>query len=446
MASTRNNPSLIELAAPLAAFLARHVRQGERIAVGLSGGIDSVVLLHLLHGLTTRLDIVLSAIHVNHGLSPQADAWQAFCRRLCASLDIPLEEVRVEVHETVAHGLEAAARKARYAAFARVDATCIALAHQRDDQAETLVFNLLRGSGLAGAAAMPAVRDFPDRPGLRVLRPLLEIPREDIARYALERGLEWIEDESNREVRHARNFLRRTILPQVQERFPGASASLSRAAAHFAEGEALLAQLAEIDARTVVRDGRIVVAEFARLDEPRARNLLRHVLKLRGMAMPDSARLREAVRQACQAAPDRQVAVDLGPCRLYRYRGELWLAQPAVMPQGAGWHGEETLVWGRDVLRFQQGIGNGIDMKRLTGRVVRIEPRQGGEHFRPDARRPRRSLRKLLQERDVLPWQRKVMPLLWCGDELVWVPGIGIDCAWQCPPGAAGLLPEWEPA
>jgi tRNA(Ile)-lysidine synthase len=293
---------------------------------------------------------------------------------------------------------------------------------------------------------MPAVRPFPGRPGLQILRPLLEVSRDEIASYAQERQLAWIEDESNRDVRHARNFLRRNILPLIQERFPGCDASLARAAAHFAEGEALLVQLAEIDARTAMRDGRIVVAEFARLDEARARNLLRHVLKSGGMAMPDSSRLREAVRQVCQASADRQVAIDLGPCMLHRHRGELWLTQPAVMPQEADWRGEDTLTWGRDTLRFRRVDGNGISAERVAGKPVSIAPRRGGEHFRPDARRPRRELRKLLQEQGVPPWLRKVMPLLWCGEELVWVPGIGIDCAWQCPPGVAGLLPEWEQA
>jgi len=434
------------LAAQVAAFLARQVRPGERVAVALSGGIDSVVLLHLLCEVAPRTGITLSAIHVNHGLSLQADDWQAFCGRLCASLDLPLVTVRVEVRGEVASGLEAAARKARYAAFARLDAEHLVLAHQRDDQAETLLFNLLRGSGMAGASAMPAVRPFPGRAGLRILRPLLEVSREEIARHAQERQLAWIEDESNQDLRHARNFLRRQILPQLLERFPGCHASLARAAAHFAEGEALLAQLAAIDARSAMRDGRIIVDEVARLDEARVRNLLRHVLKSGGMAMPDSARLREAVRQVCQAAADRQVAIDLGPCMLYRYRGELWLTQPAAMPQEAEWRGEAMLAWGAGELRFRHVEGSGIGMDRLAGQKVRIAPRRGGELFRPDARRPRRELRKLLQERGVPPWLRKVMPLLWCGKELVWVPGIGIDCAWQCAPGASGLMPEWEQA
>jgi tRNA(Ile)-lysidine synthase len=446
MESTRNSSPPVEPASRVAVCLNRHVRQGESLVVALSGGIDSVVLLHVLHELSRHHGFRLSALHVNHRLSPHADDWQMFCRRLCQSLGIPIEVERIEVRNMAASGLEAAARQARYAAFAKMDADWLVLAHQRDDQAETLLFNLLRGAGLAGAAAMPAVRAFPGRPGLRILRPLLEVPRAEIEQYARERHLAWIEDESNRDVRHARNFLRWNILPPLRERFPGCGIVLARAAAHFAEGDALLSQLAEIDARTALREGRIVVAELARLDEARARNLLRHVLKGAGFAMPDSARLHEVLRQACHAAADRQVRIDLGYCMLHRYRGELWLTPTVSAPGEADWHGEVALAWGRDSLRFERIKGDGIGMDRLDGKPVRILPRLGGERFQPDARRPRRELKKLLQEHGVPPWQRETMPLLWCGEELVWVPGIGIDCAWQCRDGEAGLLPVWEQA
>ena len=444
MASTRNSSLPAEpVARAVAACLERHVRQGERLAAALSGGIDSVVLLHLLQDLSRHHGFRLSAIHVNHGLSPHADDWQAFCRSMCQSLGIPLEVKHVDVGDVAAAGLEATARQARYAAFASVDADWLVLAHQRDDQAETLLLNLLRGAGLAGASAMPIVRVFPGRPWLRLLRPLLKASRAEVERYAREWQLAWIEDESNLDVRHARNFLRRSILPQLRDRFPGCDAALARAATHFAEGEALLSRLAEIDARTVLRDGRVAVSELQRLDEARARNLMRHVLKDAGMAMPDEVRLREALRQACHAAADRRVSVDLGECTLHRYRGELWLTPEPTLPAATGWHGEERLAWGRDTLRFDRVQGGGIGMEQLAGAAVSIRTRKGGERFRPDARRPRRELKKLLQEHGVPPWQRETLPLLWCGGDLVWVPGIGIDCAWQCRKGEAGLLPVW---
>jgi len=411
----------------------------------LSGGVDSVALLHLLEHASGQVGYILSAMHVNHGLSPHADEWQAFCTRVCKTLGVPLEIIRIEVLGTKGQGLEAAARRARYSAFAKLDAEWLALAHQRDDQAETLLFNLLRGAGWAGAAAMPVVRDHPGGAGLRLLRPLLDVSREEVEWYARENGLSWIEDESNQDMRHARNFLRRDILPQLRRRFPACDSVLARAAGHFAEGEALLAELAELDARWTLREGRLVVAELAKLEGARARNLLRHVLKAAGVAMPDAARLNEALRQAIHAAADSQVAVDLGERVMHRHDGVLWLVPKSPLPQPIVWRGEDSIPWGGNTLRFERCIGEGIDWKRLDGRPISIRPRQGGERFRPDDRRPRRALKKLLQEQGVPPWQRANLPLLWCGGELVWVAGIGIDTAWQCRPGEAGLRPDLRP-
>lgn len=444
MESSRNSSPPADPDASVAACLARHVRPGERLVAGLSGGIDSVVLLHLLQAHSRPQGLHLSALHVHHGLSPHADAWLAHCQRLCDSLGVPLEVARVVVRRDTTSGLEAAARQARYAAFGRVEAEWIVLAHQRDDQAETLLFNLLRGAGLSGAAAMPVVRTFPGRQDLGILRPLLDMPRRWIERYAEEHNLTWIEDESNRDERHARNYLRQSILPRLRERFPGYDAVLARAAAHFAEADTLLSRLAEIDAAKAMREGRIVVAELARLDEARARNLLRHVLKQAGVTMPDRARLQEALRQACDAAADRQVSIDLGQCMLNRHRGQLWLAPKYPAAVDTDWRGEAVLDWAGTRVRFGRTRGAGIGLSRLEGKAVRIRPRRGGERFQPDPRRPRRELRKLLQENGVPPWQRKAMPLLWCGDQLVWVPGIGVDVAWQCQVDEPGLLPHWE--
>jgi tRNA(Ile)-lysidine synthase len=270
------------------------------------------------------------------------------------------------------------------------------------------------------------------------------MPRSWIERYAGEHNLAWIEDESNRDERHARNYLRQSILPRLHERFPGCDAALARAAAHFAEADTLLSRLAEIDAAMAMREGRIAVAELARLDGARARNLLRHVLKQAGVTMPDRAGLQEALRQVCDAVADRQVGIDLGQCMLYRHRGQLWLAPKYLTAVDTEWRGEAVLDWAGTRVDFGRIRGAGIGLSLLEGKAVRIRSRQGGERFRPDPRRPRRELRKLLQENGVPPWQRKVMPLLWCGDQLVWVPGIGVDIAWQCREDEPGLLPYWE--
>lgn len=446
MASTKNSSPSVDLVERISDCLGQFVRRGDRLVAALSGGADSVLLLHALGRLAAVRGFHLSALHVNHGISPNSGHWQSFCEQLCKAWGIRLDVKQVVVELGGVEGLEAAARRARYAAFAEVDADWLVLAHHLYDQAETLLFNLLRGAGVGGAAAMPRVRAFPGRSGLRVLRPLLDVSREDIVACGRSEGLSWMEDESNVDARYSRNFLRHRIFPLLRERFPGCDVVLARAAAHFAEGDVLLSQLAEIDARKALREGCIQVADLCCLDEARARNLLRHELKRAGLAMPDSARLHEAVRQVCQAASDRQVCVDLGQCRMYRYRGELWLAPAMLKPGAIDWHGESALTWGQDTLRFGRTESEGIGLDRLAGKPVRILTRRGGERFQPNVRRPRRELKKFLQEHGVPPWQREIMPLLWCGEELVWVPGIGIDCAWQCRVGEAGLLPSWEQA
>lgn len=448
MANSRNSPSA-EPASGLTARASEKLRQfvqpGDRLVAALSGGVDSVALLHILRTLQGVHGFLLSALHVNHGLSPNAGHWQAFCETLCGEWGIPLDVVCVTVQRDSAEGPEAAARRARYGAFARADADWLVLAHHRNDQAETLVFNLLRGAGVSGAAAMPVMRDFPGRPGLRILRPLLDAPREEIETCAREQGLAWIEDESNEDTRYARNFVRRKVFPLLRERFPGCDAVLARAATHFAESDELLDQLARMDAGTAMREGRIVAAELAKLDDARARNLMRHVLKRESVLLPDSARLHEIVRQICAATPDSHVSFDLADRELHRFRGEVWIVkrrEPAVAT--VEWRGEKILVWGSSAVSFVPAQGAGISRIKLEQGKVILRSRSGGEHVQPDCRRPRRSLKKLLQEYEVPPWQRETLPLLWCGEQLVWVPGIGVDCAWQCAPGEAGWVPAWK--
>lgn len=291
---------------PVRDFLAARIRPADRLCVGLSGGRDSVVLLHLLGrlGFGPRL----SAIHVHHGLSPHADAWAAFCGDFCRRMDVPLRIEHVVVAAGSGLGLEAAARDARYAAFARCAADCLLLAHHQGDQAETLLFNLVRGSGVAGAAGMPAERPLG---GLRLLRPLLAVPRTDVEDYAAGQGLAWIDDESNADTGFSRNFLRHEVLPLLANRFPAASACLAGAATHFAEADELLAELAESDWLACADGDALPVAALRRLSEVRLKNLLRYRLRRLGWRAPAARRLDEFVRQLRAAAPDRHPALQL---------------------------------------------------------------------------------------------------------------------------------------
>lgn len=303
------------LTAAVAACLDRHAANRAQLIVGFSGGLDSSVLLHVLAELRERRGFRLSALHVHHGLSPNADTWEAHCRALCSEVDVPLAVQRVAVERDSRDGLEAAARRARHAAFASAPGDWIVLAHHRDDQSETLLFNLLRGTGVRGACAMNAASG-------RLLRPLLDVGRDAIAGYALEHGLAWIEDESNADTAYSRNFLRHQTLAALEDRFPGSGANLAAAARRFGEAQELLDELARIDLGGT-DDFPLAVAPWSRLPEPRARNALRYLLYRRYIGIPSEERLGEFVRQVREAGPDRHPSVVFGAWRLFRRGGEI---------------------------------------------------------------------------------------------------------------------------
>ena len=435
----------------LAAFLAARLTADSppaRLCVGLSGGRDSVVLLHALHRLQGRaaFQFKLSALHVHHGLSANADAWAAFCGELCARCAVPLSVVRVSVPSGSGEGLEGAARRARHAAFADCDADFVALAHHRDDQAETLLLNLLRGAGIAGAAGMLAERTQERGPAL--LRPLLEAPRALIEDYASANALAWIDDESNDDTHFRRNYLRHQVLPQLAAKFSGAPQALARAAAHFAEGAQLLDELAAIDrAALATAAGRIDLAGFNALSPARARNLLRHAWFAAGFRAPDARWIDEALRQLASADDSSETCVATVDGELHVYRGELHLVghDADTAPPVLSWSGEPQLAWAGGQVLFAATTGTGIDRRLLLGGEVTLRLRQGGERLRLGAGRPRRSLSKHFQDAAIPPWQRSRLPLLWVGDQLAWVGGVGVDAQFACAPGEAGVLPLWQP-
>ena len=442
------------------------VRTGERLVVGLSGGVDSVALLDILARFASRRRLKLSAIHVNHQLSPNASRWAAFCRRLCRARKIPLRVVKVTVRR--GDSLEAAARAARYDAFRRLRADHVALAHNQDDQAETLLLQLLRGAGVKGLAAMPIVRTedrgsriqggarIEDRgsrgklgsriedqgsrikneiPGRRVqrlnpessilnpsiLRPLLDVPRSEIERYARQRKLAWIEDESNTDSYFLRNFLRREVLPMIAQRVPAYRATFARSARHFAEAAQLLDDLALADGERHVKDGALELSALRRLSRARAKNLLRYFLSSRGVAMPSAERLGEALRQGLTAKQDAHVLIELGDASLRRFDGRLYVTPASGSPRhgfSKRWCGEHKLALPElnGVLTMTECRGNGIGLAKLQSKVVTIRLRRGGERLQPDCGRPRRSLKNLLQESRIAPWQRERLPLLFCGN------------------------------
>ncbi|MBK7356127.1 tRNA lysidine(34) synthetase TilS [Propionivibrio sp.] len=431
----------------LAAFFAARLKPGSRVCVGLSGGLDSVVLLHALNRLVSSTDIpfALTAVHVHHGISPNADAWAEFCVEYCQRQAVPLSVVHVAVPRCGGDGLEAAARRVRHDVFAKCDADWLALAHHHDDQAETVLLNLLRGAGIAGAAGMRAERAQPYGP--RLVRPLLDVPRSVIKDYAAEYSLPWIDDESNGDLRYRRNFLRHAVLPPLKVKFPGAQQALARAADHFAEAAALLDELAALDrAALATSTGRIGLPGFNALSPARARNLLRFEWRAAGHRAPDSRWMDEALRQLATSGAQAETCLSTADGELRLYRNELYFCgpSPTVPDRPLLWAGEHELPWAGGRVQFVPVIGRGIRASSLADGAVFLRSRQGGERLQPTAGRPRRSLRNLCQEYAVPPWERVRLPYLWCGERLVWVGALGVDSAFACPPGQAGFDPVWE--
>ncbi len=446
MASS-GKPKSSDVRACVADAVRAHVPSGARVAVGLSGGVDSVVLFDALAALEPAAGIRLEAIHVHHGLNPDADRWAAFCAELAARHGVPVRVERVRVDRDGGLGIEAAARHARYEAFRRCGADVVALAHHRDDQAETLLLQLVRGAGVAGLAGMPAWQ--PGAPAL--LRPLLALGRAELEAEARSRGLAWVEDPSNDDTRHARNALRHRVLPVLRELNPAAAANLARSAAHLAEAQEVLRALGRADLAACANGERLRVGALLALGPARARNALRLRVQDDGAAPPATRRLDALLDQLARARDDRAVRVALDGIEARRYRGELWLvpartdAPPA--PFRAVWDG--TPEW--DVpalggtLAFETAAGEGLTAACAAGGAIEVRRREGGERLRIAAGRPHRSLKNLFQESAVPPWERGRTPLVYCRGELALVPGLGMDPAFAAAPGAPGLRVRWKP-
>lgn len=418
------------------------LRKSARIAVGLSGGIDSVVLLHVLRSGLRLGPQRISAIHVNHQISAQAGSWATHCRRYCRALGVALKVAKVDVPR--GNSTEAAARKARLAVFAGIAADVVALAHNRDDQAETLMLQLLRGAGPRGLAGMPAFK--PGTPAL--WRPLLEVPRSAIEAYARHHRLQWVEDDSNDDRAYLRNFLRHDVLPLIEGKVPGARVVLARGARLQAEASDLLDTLAAQDIAGHADADCIAAAALLDLPAHRARNALRYFLRCNGATMPESGRLDELLRQALTARDDARVCVDMGDVELRRFRGMLYIMRPlppVVADFEASWRWKSPLRLPQlgGTLYLEPCKGDGIAAQWLKRGMLTVRLRGGGESLRLVAGGPRRTVRNLLQEVALPPWRRERLPLLYLDQVLAAVPGVGVDERLRPEPRVAGWRPVW---
>jgi tRNA(Ile)-lysidine synthase len=393
--------------------------------VGFSGGLDSTVLLHLAR----RRGLEPRAVHIHHGLHPDADTWQSHCERLCAAWELTLEVCRVTVVDT-GHGPEAAARDARMQVFRALlgPRETLLLAQHQDDQVETLLLRALRGAGLEGLGAMA-----PSRPlgAGRLCRPLLDQPRQALRDYARAEGLQWIEDDSNAELRFDRNYLRHEILPRIEARWPGYRSTLSRSAAQLRAVAAAL-PVAELKRRhSPVGDPGFALSTLP-ADPEAAKRALRGWLRELAMPPPPARRLEAFLRQL---RTGKGAQLRCGPCVLQRYRDAVYcyLVLPPVTAL------ERPVTPG---LPLQiPGIGSVLleGAPRASGPWT-LRPRLGGERLlQPGGEHL--NLKTLFQGLGVPPWWRDRVPLLYRGDALQLVG----PYRRSADPVAAALRLRWQP-
>ncbi len=432
-------------------ILQTHIQPGQHLAVALSGGVDSVVLLHILTQLSDTLHFSLSAVHVHHGISRNAGLWSQFCCNLCHSLDVPIYVTYLQIRKENGLSLEAVARDQRYQVFSRSYGDFVVLAQHRDDQAETLMLQLLRGAGIRGLSAMPVIRKQSRQAAPQILRPLLHVSRYSIETYARHNHLNWINDESNDSIAYNRNFLRHEIFPRLSQRYPNYSATLQRASEHLSESLQLLDELAIIDSAQCLQEDKLIVDRLRSLSTPRAKNLLRYILIKQGAALPSSAKLEELLQQLSAVQADNHMQVRFGHTEIRCFKGLVHIltnrAASHRTDETYPWFGESELILPQTggTIRFDKTMGTGLCAVKLSTDPVTVRFRQGGERFRPACNRPRRSLKNLMQEAVIPSWNRDTVPLLFCGEQLIWVPGIGIDCEFQVKSDQPGILPVWIP-
>lgn len=405
-----------------------------RLLVAFSGGMDSSVLLHL----ASRIDAFPAslAVHVDHALHPDSAAWADDARAFAESLGMEFVSVRREVREQ-GDGLEAAARNVRYGFFESLldSADWLLSAQHADDQAETLLLHLLRGSGPLGMSGMPALRACGKG---TLLRPLLNVPRASILAYARQHSLSWTDDPSNNELRFDRNFVRHKVMPVLHERWAAATRQLGRSAMLAGEAQELLDALGALDLESCGEPGRLRLAPLSALPSSRQRNLLRFSIKQLGLPSIPATRLREILLSVIPAREDASPLVSWSGGEARRYRNRLYLqstvgdlqldnnrlvpGQPLPLGPGLG------------ELRLVLADAGGLD-PTLVEAGLKVSARAGGEQLRPAPESSTRALKTLFQEAGVLPWMRPRIPLLKSEDRVVAVADLWLDAEFVAKPG-----------
>jgi tRNA(Ile)-lysidine synthase len=424
-----------------------------RIAIAYSGGLDSSVLLHAAVRVAGAARCV--ALHVHHGLSPNADAWLLHCSATARALGVTFDARRVAVSRDDAAGMEAAAREARYRALEAMCAVhavqSLWLAQHADDQAETVLLQWLRGAGLAGLAAMAPVHATAG--GVPRVRPLLQLLRAQLEQYASAYGVGWIDDESNADTRYARNALRHDVMPVLGAHFPGFRDTLARTAAHAASAQRLLDELAQVDLERISTgdDGKSLAHDgLIALDDDRALNAMRYWMRVLGLPAASTARLGDALRQLREIArADHTLCIEHAGWQLRCYRGAIFWEKARELDTSRAAREAAELTWrGEEVWRLPAWRGSfvfarsdahdpdAVPESLLARQQLVARERSGGERVRDAAAGVSRTLKHLFQAQGIPAWERDV-PLLYSGETLLFVPRIGVNRA---------AFPDWDSA
>jgi tRNA(Ile)-lysidine synthase len=414
------------------------------ILLGLSGGLDSCVLLHLLANMQTQLDFKLKAIHVHHGLSSSADDWLNFCKQKCKVLDIEFDAVKVKINEKGSLGIEGEARELRYEAIKKKQKGVVALGHHQNDQAETLLLQLLRGSGLKGLAGMP---EFDEE--RKFWRPMLNIKKELLEKYASENDIKYIKDESNEDINFDRNFIRKKVLPLIESRYPASIETISRSATNISEGHQINELLALDDSKNVMSDdgSHLLIENLNKLPNLRAINLIRWWLSFNDLLMPSKKNVEELFRQVKLIKKDTSLNLKISNDRSIRAFDDKLLIVSIMNDLPSyhfKWAGQEEIeLPNKSKLHFVKTKKGGLSLSKLGAKSLYIKSRTGGEKLKSFPDQPSRSLKYLFQKADIPHWERDQVPLVYANEQLVAVPNLGVQYEYQSKVGEVGYQIKW---
>ncbi len=415
-------------------------KSGKRIAVALSGGLDSVVLLDTVCKAQAKNQNQIYAFHIHHGLQKPADDWLIFCEKLAKQYKIHFDFRLLHLDSAHEQGnIEARARAGRYEALADLceeyGIEDLLLAHHQNDQAETVLLQLLRGSGVAGLSGMPASRAIASNPSITLWRPLLNQSRQELEAYAKEHKLKWIEDPSNQNTKYRRNAIRKKIIPALESIQPEALANMARSAELLGEAQTLLNRLAQQDGKNILNQDQLKVLPLLALakdDLPAANNVLRYWLQTQQLAMPSQERLQAWWRDLAKVKADAKLEWLHDESKIYLWRGALQVA--------GGEEGQWVL---KSLSANSKQLGLPADWVKAAqeNNQITLRERLGSEKIQIKPKTPRKTLKNLYQEADIPPWERQA-PLLYINDELIAVAGIGLSYPHLTSAGRR-VLPEW---